>query len=179
MNDLSKALTTLSAMITPAVLIMASGSLILTTSQRLGRVIERTRKVTSQFEELALSQLDPTFMEEKRAALFDQLGRTTTRARLLQRAMTCLYLTLSAFVATSAAIGIVAISGMEYTWVPILFGIAGVGLLFYASLLLIAESRVALAAVDAEMDFVLRFSAHFVPEEITKRPKTRKRWLFK
>jgi hypothetical protein len=79
--------------------------------------------------------------------------------------MTCLYLALSVFVATSVAIGIVAASGQKYTWVPILLGLAGAGLLFYASLLLIAESRIALAAVDEEMDFALRLGQPHAPAE--------------
>jgi hypothetical protein len=151
MNDLAGALAILSSMITPAVLILACGSLTLATSQRLGRVIERTRRISNQFKELARNRTDQAMLEEERVLLFNQLGRATRRARLLQRAMTCLYLALSVFVATSVAIGIVAASGQKYTWVPIPLGLAGAGLLFCASLLLIAESRIALAAVDEEM----------------------------
>ena len=56
MNNLSTALAILSAMITPAVLISACGQLIISTSARLGRVIDRTRKVLSRFEELEKSE---------------------------------------------------------------------------------------------------------------------------
>jgi hypothetical protein len=45
MRELSAVLTVLSAMITPAVLILASGSLLLTTSQRLNRAIDRARAI--------------------------------------------------------------------------------------------------------------------------------------
>ena len=166
MNDLSTAMAILSAMITPAVLISACASLILTTSQRLGRVIDRTRRISTRLQELAQTQMEGELLEEEHALLFDQLGRATRRSRLLQRAMASLYLALGIFVATSVAIGIVAISGLTYAWIPTLLGIAGAGLLFYASLLLIAESRVALAAVNDEMDFVLRLSRHRTPAEL-------------
>ncbi|QHT69409.1 DUF2721 domain-containing protein [Rhodocytophaga rosea] len=161
MNDLSTSLTVLSAMITPAVLILASGSLILATSQRLGRVIERARKLTSELREHAQKQAgnqDDQLLTEERRVLFAQLNRAAKRARFLQYAMTCLYITLSIFVATSVAIAIVAVLGLSYTWIPLAFGIAGIALLFYASLLLIGESRVALSAVDEEMKFALYIS---------------------
>ncbi|GAA6618828.1 DUF2721 domain-containing protein [Scytonema sp. NUACC26] len=173
MNDLTKALAILSAMIAPAVLISACGTLILTTSQRVARTIDRTRKVSAQFEQLVQAKSDGALLEERRAVLFNQIGIAARRSRLLQRALSCLYITLSIFVATSVTIGIVAVFGLEYTWIPILLGIMGVGLLFYTSLLLIIESRVAIAAVNEEMDFVLRLEQCQAPVELLKRQKAR------
>ncbi|MBW4605240.1 MAG: DUF2721 domain-containing protein [Calothrix sp. FI2-JRJ7] len=46
MNDLSATLAILSAMIAPAVLISACGSLIIATSQRLNRTIDRVRNIS-------------------------------------------------------------------------------------------------------------------------------------
>jgi hypothetical protein len=181
MNDLSATLTILSAMITPAILIMASGSLILTTSQRLGRVIERTRKIADRFEELAkvelLAKQDATFLEEEKHHLFEQLGRATRRSRLLQRAMASLYLALGVFVATSVVIGLVSIIQLKYTWIPVLFGMMGASLLLYASLLLIVESRIALIAIDEEMDFVLHIGQLHVPHDLMKHHKAENGWL--
>jgi hypothetical protein len=156
MNAITTA-TVLSAMITPVVLILASGSLILTTSQRLSRVIERTRKLTDWIRELATSSVDAATLEAEVAVLFAQLHKNTRRARLLQRAMTCLYLTIAVFVGTSITIAIVDISQAEYQWIPVVLGLLGAGLLFYASILLIRESRIALSAVDQEMDSAIRF----------------------
>lgn len=102
---------------------------------------------------------------KKSASSFSINSAEQRGARLLQCAMTCLYLALSVFVATSVAIGIVAASGQKYTWVPIPLGLAGAGLLFCASLLLIAESRIALAAVDEEMDFALQLGQPHAPAE--------------
>ena len=44
----------LGAMITPAVLISACGALILSTSVRLGRVVDRVRALSDRFEELSM-----------------------------------------------------------------------------------------------------------------------------
>ncbi|HVQ24343.1 MAG TPA: DUF2721 domain-containing protein, partial [Planctomycetota bacterium] len=154
MASVPDALSVLSAMITPAVLISACGSLILVTSTRLMRAVDRVRDVSLRFAELGEHPPEGQSVEEERKMLFGQLDLTTTRARLLQRALARLYWALGAFVGASAAIGLVAASGRQYTWVPIGFGLAGAGLLLYASVLLVHESRIALAALEAEMDFV-------------------------
>jgi hypothetical protein len=153
-TELPDAMAVLSAMITPAVLISACGSLIMATSGRLNRAVDRTREVSQRFAELAEKPSTGEAEEAERKMLFAQLDLTTTRSRLLQRALARLYWALGAFVGTSVAIGLVAASGRQYAWAPIGFGLAGAGLLLYASVLLVHESRVALAALEAEMDFV-------------------------
>jgi hypothetical protein len=153
MASVPDALSVLSAMITPAVLISACGSLILATSTRLMRAVDRVRDVSLRFGELAEHPPEGENVEDERTMLFAQLDLTTRRARLLQRALARLYWALGAFVGTSAAIGLVAASGREYTWVPIGFGLAGAGLLLWASVMLVHESRIALMALEAEMDF--------------------------
>ncbi|GAB2773200.1 DUF2721 domain-containing protein [Rhabdobacter roseus] len=161
--NLSQTLTVLSSMITPVVLIMASGSLIMTTSQRLGRVIERSRKLTDKLKELVKDNVAPEVLEKEGTILFEQLTKSTQRARLLQQAMATLYLTLSMFVATSITIGIVDIVNSNYTWLPILLSTIGAGMLFHASLLLIRESRVAVSAVNEEMDYALLYFQRNLP----------------
>jgi hypothetical protein len=153
-TDFPDALSVLSAMITPAVLISACGSLILATSTRLMRAVDRVRDVSMRFGDLGEHPPEGENVEDERRMLFGQLDLTTTRARLLQRALARLYWALGAFVGASAAIGLVAASGRQYTWVPIGFGLTGAGLLLYASVLLVHESRIALSALEAEMDFV-------------------------
>lgn len=171
--ELSGALAILSAMITPAVLISACGSLLVATSSRLGRVIDRTRHVSEQFEAIA-AEPDRTMLEEERTLLFDQLAGLTRRSRLLQRAMSRLYLAVSTFVATSVSIGVVAVTGQRFAIVSIALGIAGAGLLFAASLNLILESRIALRSVEQEMDFVWRLGQHHAPSELRARGPSRR-----
>lgn len=153
LRELSSVLGVLSAMITPAVLILASGSLILTTSTRLTRVVDRVREMLTDLEGIA--DLTDEASNEKRALLFAQLERAMTRARLLQRALTRLYVGLAMFIATSVAIGVVAVSA-RFAWIPLALGFVGAGLLFWASITLIFESRLALATTYAEMDYIWR-----------------------
>lgn len=184
MNNLSQATSILSAMIAPVVLIMASGSLILTTSQRLSRVIERSRKLTDQLRQLVKENTSGNTLEKESQLLFSQLNMATQRARLLQRAMTSLYLTLSVFLTVSISIVIIDVSGFGYTWLPVALAITGAFLLFYASILLIKESRIAVWAVDEEMkQAILLFQTSFpdFPKEQELRwwEKILRKWLRK
>jgi len=152
LTDLQSVLGVLSAMITPAVLILSCGSLILTTSTRLTRVVDRVREMLAEVE--GLRSASDEVSNEKRLMYLAQLDRAAKRARLLQRTLARLYIALATFVATSVAIGIVALLGlMTFAWVTLVFGFIGAGLLFSASVLLIFESRLALATTYEEMDF--------------------------
>ena len=52
MDALTSSLAVLTAMITPAVLISASGTMILSTSSRLGRVVDRVRSLSDRLRRL-------------------------------------------------------------------------------------------------------------------------------
>jgi hypothetical protein len=76
-------------MITPAVLISACGSMILSTSARLGRVVDRVRALSDKLEEIATNPPDEINLRDRQAIIFEQLDRLTSRARILQRSMVC------------------------------------------------------------------------------------------
>lgn len=168
MEPLTSALAVLTAMITPAVLISACGALILSTSTRLGRVVDRVRSLIDRFEEMSQSGEETQLFEERRLVLFDQLDRLTTRARLLQRAMTVFYLSLGAFVLTSIAIGLLSATGggAGYAWLAVALGLLGSSGLFYGSVLLIFEARLALANINAEMDFIWKLGRALAPPDL-------------
>jgi hypothetical protein len=157
-GTLSSVLDVLSAMITPAVLILASSSLLITTSSRSIRCIDRVRERAEELEALGKATDDGT--ERRRSHLFSQLEINTRRARLLQKAMSRLYIGISFFIGTSVSIGVVAATRANITWVPLLLGFIGAGLLFSASVYLIFESRLALTTTYAEMDYIDRNYMH-------------------
>jgi hypothetical protein len=189
MEALSSAVAVLTAMITPAVLISACGALILSTSTRLGRVVDRVRLLIDRFEEMMKIHVEEEveLFEERRTVIFDQLDKLTTRTRLLQKSMRVFYLALGVFVATSVAIGLVAAVGHpSYAWLPVVLGLSGACGLFYGSILLIKESRLAQDALNAEMDFIWKLgralappdlrqtrSPHFNPLTLRRKPWTR------
>lgn len=144
---LTSTVNVLSTMITPAVLIMACGSLILTTSTRLIRAVDRIREIDPEIENASAED------ERKLRMLFMQLDSATKRARMLQKALMELYGALAFFVGTSVGLAFTALSNLA-AWVPLGLGLIGAALLFSASIELILESRIALAATYAETDYI-------------------------
>ena len=169
--DPAAAIAVLTAMITPAVLISACGSMILSTSGRLGRVVDRVRALSDRLE-AASDQADPEAVHERQQIIFLQLDKLTSRARILQRSMVTFYVALGMFVATSVAIGIVAIVDRpRYNLVPVIVGIIGACFLFYGSMLLIFEARLALSTIHVEMDFIWRQTKRTAPADIVEQHK--------
>jgi hypothetical protein len=163
------ALAVLTAMITPAVLISACGALIFSTGTRLGRVIDRVRYLSGRFEELARNPQADEMADERRTLYFTQLERQMGRARLIQRAMVAFYSALGIFVATSVAIAVLNSVARGYTYVAVALGIVGALFMFYGSVLLIIESRLALQAVLTEMEFVAKVSRRYAGDDLAAR----------
>lgn len=176
MTTFPDAISVLSAMITPAVLISACGSLILATSDRLSKAVARTREIANALIPRAPEQRSDG-REDERRMLFTQLDFVTTRSRLLQRALSRLYAALGFFVGTSVAIGLVAVTSSKFTVIPIALGLCGAGLLLYAAFLLIKESRFALAAVNEEMDFMWKRGKEYGPPDLVQKGIKRTRWF--
>ena len=70
----------LSAMITPAVLISACGTLVLSNSLRLGRIVDRVRELSRLLEELCTSA-HSNLVDERRIELERQLATHAQRSR--------------------------------------------------------------------------------------------------
>jgi hypothetical protein len=170
--DSSSAIAVLTAMITPAVLITACGSMILSTSTRLGRVVDRVRQLSDRLEAMTDEESSREEVMERQATIFQQLDKLTSRARILQRSMVVFYLSLGMFVATSVAIGIVGFArDQRYNVIPVGMGILGACFLCYGSILLIFEARLALATINHEMDFIWQRSKQVAPAEIVQQHK--------
>jgi threonine/homoserine/homoserine lactone efflux protein len=157
----------LTAMVTPTLLISATGSLVLSTSTRLGRVIDRVRDLEQRLSELiVIEEKTAVPLYEKRVdTVVNLLDKVTSRARLLQRAMGAFYYGLGFFVLTSVTIAIAAFFN-TYRWVPIPVGVIGIVFLFYGSLLMLRETWMATATVNAEMDFTWALANSVAPKEI-------------
>lgn len=139
----------LGAMITPAVLISASGTLVLSTSNRLSRVVDRVRALAREASGLA--------GEPGRAKLLaDQLPRLGERALMLRSAMTVLYCAIALLVGCSFSIGLSGVMRSTPPWLPVALGILGAGALLHASLLLIREARLAVGSTLQELDALER-----------------------
>jgi len=154
-------------MITPALLISATGTFILSTSNRLGRVVDRVRGISEKIDDLMRTEATVELADERRAMLIEQLGRLSSRAYMLQRSLTVLYLASGSFVACSVAIGLAALLKSDQASIPVALGLCGAGFLFYGSVMLIFEARLAVSSLRLETGFLNRLVAH---HEETKSP---------
>ncbi|HQX55327.1 MAG TPA: DUF2721 domain-containing protein [Pyrinomonadaceae bacterium] len=166
-NALNSTIEFLTAMVTPALLISATGSLVLSTSTRLGRVIDRVRALEEVLSELIyVEDKESVPLYEKRVeVIVDLLDKVTSRSRILQRAMATFYYGLGCFILTSVTIAIAAFFS-SYRWVPIPIGIIGIMCLFWGSIYMLLETRMATATVNAEMDFTWELARKVAPKDI-------------
>ena len=143
----------LASMITPAVLISACGTLIFSTSGRLGRLFDRINTLKSEVEGLVAGKLE--YSVERHDYIKLQLSRQRTRAHLIQRSLAALYTATALFIASSLAIALnVAYGSSETSWIPTAIALLGGIFLFAASALLLYESRYNLKFINSYLDFV-------------------------
>lgn len=169
-NALNSTIEFLTAMVTPTLLISATGSLVLSTSTRLGRVVDRTRELERRLSELiTVEDKDSIPLYEKRLdTVVKLLDKVTSRSRILQRALSAFYYGLSFFILTSVTIAIAAFF-TSYRWIPIPVGIIGIMYLFWGGVLMLRETRLATATINAEMDFTWTLAKTVAPREIISR----------
>jgi hypothetical protein len=155
-KELLDALTSsriLTSMITPAVLISACGTLIFSTSARLGRIFDRVNVMKGEVEAIITGKM--SYPEERLSHLRGQVLLQRRRARLIQKAMAALYTATLLFVTSSLAIAInLAYGSTDQAWIPTLIAMAGGLFLFVASAILLYESRFNLRFVHRSIDFI-------------------------
>jgi len=81
--SLDSTLGVLSAMVTPAVMILATSSLILTTTNRLVRIVDRVREMLPEFETLARSAQPDVDQPASSSCLFVEPRRIVPEQLLL------------------------------------------------------------------------------------------------
>lgn len=169
-DALSSTIEFLTAMVTPALLISATGSLVLSTSTRLGRVVDRVRALEERLSDLIYvdDKADIPLYDERLEVIVDLLDKVTSRSRILQRAMAAFYYGLGMFVLCSVMIAVASFFS-SYRWLPIPIGVVGIMFLFYGAILMIRETWMATATVNAEMDFTWQLAREVAPKEISSK----------
>ena len=167
---LNSTLEFLTAMVTPALLISATGSLVLSTSTRLGRVVDRVRHLEERLSGLIyiVDKNEVPLYDKRVEVIVDLLDKVTSRSRILQRAMAMFYFGLGMFVLTSITIALAAIFN-NLRGLPILIGIIGILFLFLGTLLMLRETRMATATINAEMDFTWELARKVAPKEVASK----------
>lgn len=149
----AETLHVLTAVITPALLISACGSMLLSSSNRFGRVVDRVRSLHAELDEPASTDASPRQVR-RRALRHEELGRLSQRALLLQRAIAQILLAIGLFVATSVMLGLVQLASGSLSWLPVVFEMSGAFSLLASSISLVREARLAGISTAKEMKLV-------------------------
>lgn len=150
----------LGAMITPAVLITACASLILSTANRLGRIFDRVNQLKIEVETILNGK--SRFIEERRSMIRKQLIVQKKRARYIQLAMKCLYSATCLFILCSLASALNVFFHGKLLMAPEILAILGVIVLFFASFFLFYETRYNLYFIEGQIE-ITRFLEEKMP----------------
>src|SRR5436305_7713885 len=77
----------LTAMITPAIFLTANASLIISTSNRMSRVVDRIRVLNDLADKLDLGKTDLDYVSERREHVYDQMSRLERRGDRIRFAL--------------------------------------------------------------------------------------------
>ena len=141
MGDMTLAQAMIAAMITPALLILAAGSLIGIALTRLARIVDRVR---------TLSERSVT------RPLTNEFARQRIRASHTQWALDFFFCSIVLFVISGFGIAIDRLSDDRLTWLPVLATTLGMALIVAGTLMMMLESRLARRQVNAEIDALQR-----------------------
>jgi Protein of unknown function (DUF2721) len=134
--------TIISAMLAPALLMAATGSLLVSANARLARVVDRLRTLILAWEQDA----------PDRSERDSQITRHRRRAALVLRACWMLYAALGCFVGTSLALAFDALLGFQLGTVATVLAILGMLCLLSASFAMGLEVSLSVRSFDEELD---------------------------
>ncbi|MBW8005214.1 MAG: DUF2721 domain-containing protein [candidate division NC10 bacterium] len=168
MNGLSVetlALAFLTALITPAIVLLACANLITGCHMRLGRVMDRVRALAQMAEDIRLGKCTDHPMERRRE-IGTEFRYYERRGKMILVALSLLYGTVGFFVATSIAVGVDLLLSNSLAFVPVVLASFGISLFLVASLLMLLENRLAFETMKREIQFV-----HKLEEAIFQNPE--------
>ncbi len=161
----SPALAFLTALITPAILILACASLISSCLMRLARVVDRVRTLTQMAEDIRLGKCTDC-TTERRQEIHAEFNFYQRRGKVILLALSLLYGTVGLFVATSLAVAVDLLLGSPVAFVPVVLATLGILVFLVSTLLLMHENRLALQSMQREIQF-----SHTLEESILGDPE--------
>jgi hypothetical protein len=132
----------LTALLAPAILMAATGSLLLSANNRLARVVDRLRTLMANWKDGPRDQ----------PAREEQIQRHQKRSSYLLRACLYLYCALGSFIGTSLALAVDTLSGNRLSILPTIIAIIGMCFLLGAVFYLGREVSAAVKSFDHEIN---------------------------
>lgn len=133
----------LTSLLAPALLMAATGSLLVSANNRLARVVDRLRSLIALWNSAG---------PERRASLDQQIDRHRRRSRYVLHACVMLYFAVGLFVGTSLALAVDALSGSRLPFLPTALAVIGVLCLLVACVYMGLEVTLAVRSFDEELD---------------------------
>jgi Protein of unknown function (DUF2721) len=143
------AISIISAMITPAILILASGNLVASTLTRLGRIVDRARTLMERLE-MYRERGD----REGTERLTEVLKIYRRRSLFVGRALSAYYAAIGFFIVTSLAIAMDNAVQTLAPWLAVVLAVIGVVLLLLGTVALVVETNLATGMLSRELDIV-------------------------
>lgn len=143
----------LSAMLSPALFMTATGSMLMSANNRMSRIVDRLRTICETSEKLLR---DPSHIDHTPERLEHNawlINAQTRRGHYVLKALTALYVAFTAFVGTSLAIAVDFISNHRFMMLPVLTALTGVVLLLIACGFLLSEVRLAVRVLERDTAF--------------------------
>jgi hypothetical protein len=145
---------TLTAMITPAIFLTANGSLIISTSNRMSRIVDRIRVLNDLGDRIGRRGSEYDYPKERLANVQAELDRLVWRSYRIRYALMALYLAFGAFVGTSLTLALDVWTGEHsLVFLPTLLAVLGVFLMLAACVNLVREALEALRGNRQELRF--------------------------
>jgi hypothetical protein len=136
-----------SAMITPAILILAAGSLVASTLVRLGRVVDQTRALIIRGDELRAEgrHVDLTAVEQR-------MQRQLRRAELARNALWGYYVAIALFLVASVVLAVDQATHAPFEWLGPSIVLLGGLVLMLATLALVFEVGLSAGSLREEVN---------------------------
>jgi hypothetical protein len=139
-------LSMVSAMITPAILILAAASLVSSTLVRLGRIVDQTRALIARGE-----QLRAQGKEAELPAVESRMRRQLRRAEIARRALWGYYVAIALFLLSSIVLAIDQATHGPFEWLGPSITLLGGVVLMLATLALVLEVSLSAGSLREEI----------------------------
>jgi hypothetical protein len=138
-------LVLIQAMVAPAVMISACGLLLLSLTNKLGRIIDRIRDLNTEDRTVGAKEDSVRGLSVR-----NQIDQLVQRAILLRRSCGLLFLGVAFFVVTSLCIGLSYFSDV-FDWLMLIFFVVGLVAIVWASILAYWEMQISHRVVIEEI----------------------------
>jgi hypothetical protein len=147
-SSILPSLQVVSAMITPAILILAAGSLVASTLVRLGRIVDNIRALIARGQDMREAG------NESALRIVDQMLHVLLRRNDLARnALICYYTAISLFLLSTLVIGFTLLLHSKLDWIGPAIVMLGSICLFAGSAALVVEVNVSSGTTRQEVQW--------------------------